>query len=481
MKFWDDELRICSKCKKTVKMPDEVRVVCPHCGSQVWFFNYRSIAPAPDFPKPRSENLWKNPTTTLLLVATALLGFCALFAIASGAMIAAICTLVAIGFAVFAFVRHAEARRIETSLAYLDRLKEYAEIMRERVGELSLRYKYLLRTGDTRIEEYFSEIYFQAELERDHAEKLRDSAKSDREAIRHVEQRIYDMADRLIQDHLKWVSSKLRPDPENYQRNKIQLIRAFDFVEAVGYDLPKDLRKEALVRLKDDYKAKVREQTLKDEQRRIKQQMREEEKVRKEREQALREAEDHERELQNRLEQALSKRQGLHDAEIEELQRQLYEAHASAERAKSMAQLTKAGHIYVLSNIGSFGENIFKVGMTRRVEPEQRVKELGDASVPFPFDVHAMFSCDDAPTLEKMLHHELTRYRVNRVNLRKEYFNVNLDTILDAVRNHHGHVDYVAEPDALEYRESQTISAEDLVEVEAELLEIGADFEDFDD
>ena len=89
----------------------------------------------------------------------------------------------------------------------------------------------------------------------------------------------------------------------------------------------------------------------------------------------------------------------------------LAEAQASSERAKSMAQLTKAGHVYILSNIGSFGEGIFKVGMTRRLEPQDRVKELGDASVPFPFDVHAMISCENAPGLENALHKELARYR----------------------------------------------------------------------
>ena len=143
-----------------------------------------------------------------------------------------------------------------------------------------------------------------------------------------------------------------------------------------------------------------------------------------------------------------------------------------------MAQLTKVGHIYILSNLGSFGENIFKVGMTRRVDPELRVKELEDASDPFPFDVHAMISCEDAPALENTLHHELTRYRVN---LRNEYFKVDLETILGAFRKNHGHIDYVAEPKSLEYRESMTISPEELIEVETELLEIGADIEDFED
>jgi uncharacterized protein (DUF2267 family) len=111
--------------------------------------------------------------------------------------------------------------------------------------------------------------------------------------------------------------------------------------------------------------------------------------------------------------------------------------------------------------------------MTRRLEPQERVIELGDASVPFPFDVHAMIYCENAPQLENQLHRVLSRYRVNRVNLRKEFFAVDLDTILAAVEQHHGIVEYVAQPEALQYRESQNISPEEVEDVEEELEAIG--------
>ena len=129
--------------------------------------------------------------------------------------------------------------------------------------------------------------------------------------------------------------------------------------------------------------------------------------------------------------------------------------HQQYERAKSMAQLTKQGHVYVISNIGSFGENVFKIGMTRRLEPMERVKELSGAAVPFDFDVHAMISCDDAPALEKTLHDHLESYRINRVNLRKEFFRIELSRIIDEVERHHGQVEYIADPVALQYLQSQ--------------------------
>ncbi|TNC48203.1 GIY-YIG nuclease family protein, partial [Klebsiella quasipneumoniae] len=136
------------------------------------------------------------------------------------------------------------------------------------------------------------------------------------------------------------------------------------------------------------------------------------------------------------------------------------DVHKQYERAKSMAQMTKQGHVYVISNIGSFGENVYKIGMTRRLEPLDRVSELSGASVPFEFDVHAMISCDDAPALEYALHNKLSSERMNKVNLRKEFFKTDLSKIIQCVEEHHGKVEYVADPAALQYYRSLEIGEE---------------------
>lgn len=142
------------------------------------------------------------------------------------------------------------------------------------------------------------------------------------------------------------------------------------------------------------------------------------------------------------------------------------EAEAKSQRAISNAQLTKKGCVYVISNLGSFGDGVFKIGMTRRSDPLDRVKELGDASVPFPFDVHMMIRCDDAPALENALHNEFNLRRLNRVNLRKEFFRVSVEEIAAAVERHHGNVEYTADPEAIEFRNSQMASDADLEEIE---------------
>lgn len=118
-------------------------------------------------------------------------------------------------------------------------------------------------------------------------------------------------------------------------------------------------------------------------------------------------------------------------------------------------QNARAGYVYVISNIGAFGEGVFKIGMTRRLEPMERVDELGDASVPFRFDVHAMVFSDNAPALEAKLHSHFASGRLNKVNSRKEFFRANLSEIESVIRdNYDAIVEVVHAAPAEQYRES---------------------------
>ncbi len=115
----------------------------------------------------------------------------------------------------------------------------------------------------------------------------------------------------------------------------------------------------------------------------------------------------------------------------------------------------RAGYVYIISNIGAFGENVYKIGMTRRLDPQDRIDELGDASVPFNFDVHAMIFSDDAPALEAALHRAFEDRKLNMVNQRREFFNVTLDEIKEVVKqNFDKTVEFVDVPDAEQYRVS---------------------------
>ncbi len=128
-----------------------------------------------------------------------------------------------------------------------------------------------------------------------------------------------------------------------------------------------------------------------------------------------------------------------------------------------MAQQTKAGHVYVISNMGSFGEQVFKIGMTRRLDPLDRVRELSDASVPFPFDVHAMIWTDDAPALENVLHKNFVTAQVNKVNPRKEFFRVPLADLKNVVESTGVKALWTLTAEAAQYRETRAIE-EDLAQ-----------------
>lgn len=257
---------------------------------------------------------------------------------------------------------------------------------------------------------------------------------------------------RFLADSVKWVSQKLTPN--NFTNSKERLQKVIEFCRKQGYEVTKQHEKELHVDLRDQFEKAVRAAFEKEEQARIKAQIREEQRAEREIQKELERVDAERNAIEKALEKALRDAADDHSAEVDALREKLREAEERAERAVSMAQKTKSGFVYVISNIGSFGSDVFKVGMTRRLEPMDRVKELSDASVPFPFDVHMMISCDDAPSLENELHRTLHDRRVNKVNLRKEFFRTDVESIKRVVEEHHGTVEYVADPEALEYYET---------------------------
>lgn len=179
----------------------------------------------------------------------------------------------------------------------------------------------------------------------------------------------------------------------------------------------------------------------KEEQRELREQEREERKARQEAEKIQQQAEKEEAikkqaiaELEAKMAEQNDSERVAFEAQLASLKAELEDAHARFERARSRAQETNQGHVYVVSNIGSFRKEVLKIGMTRRMEPMDRVKELGDArAYPLAFDVHALIECEGAPSLETALHHIFEDRRVNKVNRRKEYFTVTIDEIEQAL------------------------------------------------
>ena len=210
-------------------------------------------------------------------------------------------------------------------------------------------------------------------------------------------------------------------------------------------------------------------QREKEEQQELRARMREEARIQREIEAERKKAEKEKQHYLNALKEAQKQLAECTDeAQINALAEKLGEMQIQVSKIdKNLADIDyreanqRVGYVYVISNIGSFGENIYKIGMTRRLNPQERVDELGNASVPFNFDVHAMIFSKDAPALENALHHAFDDRKVNMVNKRREFFNVSLDEIEKVVKeNFDGSVEFEKTALAEQYRESLKIKKE---------------------
>ena len=279
-----------------------------------------------------------------------------------------------------------------------------------------------------------------------------------------LDERCQELGGRYLKENVKWIGSSLTAN--NFAVCKQRLLEVVQRCRGVGLAVP-DAQEAGLVAdLKAEFERLVRASLEREEQARIKAQIREERKLEKEIEREVEQAEREQVAIQAALNKALAEAKDQHSAEVERLKARLAEAEQKAQRAKSRAEMTRSGYVYVISNVGSLGDGVFKIGMTRRLEPLDRVRELGDASVPFPFDVHMMVSCDDAPKLENALHRALHKTRLNKIKPRKEFYRSDLESIRRIVIENHGEVDYVADAEALQYRQSLDMSDEDAEYIE---------------
>lgn len=211
------------------------------------------------------------------------------------------------------------------------------------------------------------------------------------------------------------------------------------------------------------YEYQVKKQEEKEEQKRLRDQMREEAKLIKEIEEAKAKLEKEQKHfhkalgtINEQLQKATTdvERQVL-EAEKAKIEEKVIEVSDNMLAVEKREQNTRAGYVYVISNLGSFGENVYKIGVTRRLDPQERVDELGDASVPFNFDVHALIFSDDAPALEHALHKAFEAKRLNMINNRREFFHVSLEEIERVVKqNFEKPVEFTRLAEADQYRQS---------------------------
>jgi len=215
------------------------------------------------------------------------------------------------------------------------------------------------------------------------------------------------------------------------------------------------------LRLAFEYQQKKQQE--REEQKELRAQMREEEKLRRELEREREKIQKEQSHYQNALKKINLQLESASDEARDDLLARKSEIEAKIEDAeKAIKEVDyreanqKAGYVYIVSNIGSFGEDVYKIGMTRRLDPQDRIDELGSASVPFNFDIHAMIFSEDAPKLEAALHRAFEAKKLNWVNTRREFFNVTLDEIKDVINKNYDKIaEFIELADAEQYRVSQ--------------------------
>jgi hypothetical protein len=288
--------------------------------------------------------------------------------------------------------------------------------------------------------------------------------------------------ERMIRDYVKLIvrsfnnecdASIVKVKFNNIESTEKRIRKAFETLNSLGQRMNIEISSGFLnLKLQElyiFYEYEVKKQEEREEQKRIREQMREEAKL-------LKEIEDKKFKLQKE-ETHFNKALAIIDAKLQgvqtETERSLLEREKIAiienlaiiERDKidvlKREQNTRAGYVYIISNIGSFGADVYKIGVTRRLDPQERVDELGDASVPYNFDIHALIFSDDAPALENALHKAFEGRRLNMINRRREFFQVALGDIESVVKkNFNKPVEFIELADAAQYRQSLLMRGE---------------------
>ena len=254
----------------------------------------------------------------------------------------------------------------------------------------------------------------------------------------------------------------------NYESTENRILKAYEMQNKLNATSKIEISYEYLqLKLKElslAYEYRQRKKQDQEEQRELREQQREEARVAKEIEARRIEFEKEQAHYENALKK-LNEQLEVEESEVRkefllEKKRDLDDRLLDVDKALKDLDYReanhRAGYVYIISNIGAFGENVYKIGMTRRLEPEERIAELSGAAVPFRFDIHAMIFSNDAPKLEAALHNAFADRKMNLVNGRKEFFVVTLDEIKKVVQeNHDKTVEFFDIPDAQQYRESE--------------------------
>lgn len=457
-------IRYCPGCGARVKAPESVfegPCICPTCHERTQFYDYpREVPAVPPQPATRPTTTWYDRLLWGALIVASLTALVVLWAFfndrADAAIIgSATCLIAALAVAGHVvrlkrdMLRAAEAqKRAERALVVSNsKLQAASEIQRgfkQNFDKLVAEEKRRLQNSIAARQESTEVLHAEA------VEQIK-IVKTDNPGLKAISDRLLDEGVDRLSRHLN--ASNL-PDCRRQLKELIQ------FCRENGCRINRARETDLMCWLEKNYQAMMLEVKHKNEQERVENKMQEEERVLRELEQHIRSAEAERSAVQKTLATVLKKTRGAKSEETEYLREKLDSAEKKTIEATDALNRPTSGYVYVLSNIGSFGRNMFKIGTTRRIDPGQHVKELGGEAVPFPYDIHMMIASENAADLEAALHEALHDFRVNRFNHCKDFFKIDIQTIWRLVVANHGTVDYVSESAAEEFEESRIMSDE---------------------
>lgn len=288
-----------------------------------------------------------------------------------------------------------------------------------------------------------------------------------------IEQRANLLAADFMKETQRSIVKNLRGD--NYVPSRDRLLGAISRCRAIGCIITPRLEAMMLSEMEAAFQDRVQLEAQRERQADLRERLRQDRQAYL-RARVIERLRDEADERERRIEEALATALALQESsdEVRRLQQQLADERAANQRTIPNIEITNRGSVYVISNIGSFGRGVFKIGLSGRDDPFERVEELGGASVPFPFDVHMMIQTPDARHLEKVLHRALVHCQVNKANPRKEFFRTSLEDIAKLVHAYHPEIVVTIEPEADQYRRSLMMSDADAVR-QQQLVEAALD------
>lgn len=456
-------IRFCPACGARVQAPESVfdgPCLCPTCHQRSQFYDYPRETPArPTKPSTRPTTTWFDRCLWSALVLVGLVAFIVLWALYEeradaaivGSSVCLVLALAIVGFVVR--VKRDQLRAVEAQTR-AERALVVANSKLQAAGDIQRGFK---KNFDALVTEEKRRLQNENAARKEQAELLYAEAQQRKESVETIAPKVQILGDRLLDEGVDRISRDLTAS--NLPASRRQMLDFIQFCRENGCPVSKERENDLLKQLVMDHETALLKAKHSGERQRIEAKMQEEERVIRELEQQIRSAEAERSAVQKKLNAVVQPAQDNDSEELEYLREKLALADQKAQEATHALAKTTAGYVYVLSNIGSLGPNVFKIGTTRRLDPLRHIEKLG-AFLPFPYDIHMMIPSDDAAELEAALHEALHDCRINRLKHSKDFFHTDIQTIWRAVVAKHGTVDYVSEPVAEEYQESRRMSDE---------------------